>query len=110
MPASRATNDDAPSVTTKDGSKASSPTPPAQRRRRGRTEPAVPLGSLTQREHQTEIVCAQCGSNRVTRLALNLTDGTPVNFISCHRCEHKTWDHEGTPLSVDTVLERTRRD
>lgn len=83
---------------------------PATRRRRGRTEPDVPLGSLTQREHRAEAVCLQCGSTRVTRLALNLTDGTPVSFTSCHRCEHRTWDHEGTPLSVDSVLDRTRKE
>ena len=66
--------------------------------------------SLTQREHRAVIACQACGSTRVTRLTMNLTDGTPVEFTSCHRCEHKTWDHEGVPLSVDTVLERTRRD
>ena len=76
---------------------------PQVRRRRGRNEPEIPLGSLTQREHRT-------GSNRITRLAMNLTDGTPVGFISCHRCEHRTWDHEGAPLSVETVLDRTRKE
>ena len=38
-----------------------------------------------------------------------LTDGTPVDFTSCHRCEHKTWEHGGTELSVDGVLDRTRK-
>lgn len=84
--------------------------PAVPRRRRGRAEPEIPLGSLTQREHRAEAVCLQCGSTRVTRLALNLTDGTPVSFTSCHRCEHRTWDHDGTPLSVDTVLDRTRKE
>ena len=83
---------------------------PQVRRRRGRTEPEVPLGSLTQREHRTEAVCLQCGSNRITRLVLNLTDGTPVSFTSCHRCEYRTWDHDGTALSVETVLDRTRKE
>jgi hypothetical protein len=46
----------------------------------------------------------------VTRLSMNLTDGTPVEFTSCHRCEHRTWEHGGDALSVDSVLDRTRRD
>ncbi len=81
------------------------------RRGRGRTGAApVPLGSLTQREHRAAITCRSCGSTRVTRLSLNLTDGTPVEFTSCHRCEHRTWEHGGDALSVDSVLDRTRRD
>jgi hypothetical protein len=85
--------------------------PSSRGRRRGRTAgPTIPLGSLTQREHRSEIVCAACGSSRVTRLSMNLTDGTPVEFTSCHRCEHRTWEHAGDTLSVDTVLDRTRRD
>jgi hypothetical protein len=83
---------------------------PAQRSRRGRAAaPAVPLGSLTQREHRVDAGCVACGSTRVTRLAMNLTDGTPVTFISCHRCEHRQWEHEGTLLTVETVLDRTRK-
>ena len=57
------------------------------RRRRGRgSVPAVPLGSLTQREHRHTEVCRGCGSPQVTKLSLSLTDGTPVDFTSCHRC------------------------
>ena len=89
---------------------ATSPTP-ARGRRRGRPAgPSIPLGSLTQREHRAEIACHACGSTRVTRLSMNLTDGTPVEFTSCHRCEHRTWEHGGDALSVDSVLDRTRRD
>jgi hypothetical protein len=85
--------------------------PPAPRsRRRGRAAlPDVPLGSLTQREHQARTECMSCGSTRVTKLAMSLTDGTPVDFTSCHRCEHRTWEHDGVPLSVQTVLERTQK-
>jgi hypothetical protein len=80
------------------------------RRGRGRTGAApVPLGSLTQREHRAVVACRGCGSTRVTRLSLNLTDGTPVEFTSCHRCEHRTWEHAGTELSVGSVLDRARR-
>ena len=84
---------------------------PARGRRRGRaTGPSIPLGSLTQRENRAAIECQSCGSTRVTRLSMNLTDGTPVEFTSCHRCEHRTWEHGGDALSVDSVLDRTRRD
>jgi len=51
----------------------------------------IPLGSLTQHGARGEAVCVACGSERVTHLAMTLTDGTPVEFVSCHRCEHKTW-------------------
>jgi hypothetical protein len=84
---------------------------PTRGRRRGRSAgPSIPLGSLTQREHRAEIECQSCGSTRVTRLSMNLTDGTPVEFTSCHRCEHRTWEHGGDALSVDSVLDRARRD
>lgn len=84
---------------------------PARRSRRGRTTgPSIPLGSLTQLEHRAVIHCHACGSTRVTRLSMNLTDGTPVEFTSCHRCEHRTWEHAGDTLDVGSVLDRTRRE
>ena len=33
----------------------------------------VPLGSLTQRDNRHGAVCVECGSPRVTRLAMSLT-------------------------------------
>lgn len=83
---------------------------PRPRPRRARPEkPAVPLGSLTQQEHQNGQSCRQCESPRVTRLKMSLTDGTPVEFTSCHVCEHRSWQHEGVQLSVESVLQRTRK-
>lgn len=74
---------------------------------------AAPLGSLTQAGARTDATCAGCGSERVTHLAMTLTDGTPVEFVSCHRCEHKTWvDASGVQhqeLPVTTVLDKTRK-
>jgi len=84
----------------------------AGRSRRGRSRgqvPVGPLGSLTQRDHRVEAECRGCGSVHVTRLSMNLTDGTPVDFTSCHRCEHRTWEHAGSELSVNGVLDRTRK-
>jgi hypothetical protein len=84
--------------------------PTVTRRSRGRVAVVpVPLGSLTQRNHRTAAVCRGCGSPHVTRLSMNLTDGTPVEFTSCHRCEHRTWEHAGGELSVSTVLDRARK-
>jgi hypothetical protein len=80
------------------------------RRNRGRAAvPAVPLGSLTQRDHRPSATCRGCGSAQVTSLSMSLTDGTPVEFTSCHRCEHRTWEHAGAELSVDGVLDRSRK-
>ncbi|MFN8077200.1 MAG: hypothetical protein U0Q15_17515 [Kineosporiaceae bacterium] len=85
------------------------PTPRARRGRGRAGVDPVPLGSLTQREHRPDGDCRECGSHHVTRLSLCLTDGTPVEFTSCHRCEHRTWEHAGIELSVDAVLNRSRK-
>jgi hypothetical protein len=100
-----------PSATTLSQTSGTATISPPRGRRRGRaTGPSIPLGSLTQREHRAAIECQACGSTRVTRLTMNLTDGTPVDFTSCHRCEHRTWEHGGDALSVAGVLDHTRRD
>jgi hypothetical protein len=82
------------------------------RGRRGRGRTAVlttPLGSLTQRTDRHLATCRGCGSGHVTRLSMSLTDGTPVDFTSCHRCEHRTWEHAGGELPVGNVLDRARK-
>jgi hypothetical protein len=88
--------------------------PPARTRRTSRsTRTAVahiPLGSLTQNGAREGVLCKSCHSERVTALAMTLTDGTPVRFLSCHRCEERTWlDLDGNPLPVDRVLDKTRK-
>jgi hypothetical protein len=40
---------------------------------------------------------------------MSLTDGTPVEFTSCHRCEHRIWEHAGSELSVEGVLARAKK-
>jgi Zn ribbon nucleic-acid-binding protein len=76
---------------------------------RSSARPSVPLGSLTQREAGAGAVCAECSSSRTTQLGMNLTDGTPVEFVSCHVCGHRSWTHEGVQLDVADVLQRTRK-
>jgi hypothetical protein len=79
------------------------------------TSPALPrtrpaLGSLTQPGTLEGITCQFCGSARVTRIAMNLTDGSPVDFTSCHQCEKRSWSERGGgPISVDRVLDKTRK-
>lgn len=81
------------------------------RRRRSAGRTTAPLGSLTQPGARTDTACQSCGSDRVTHLAMSLTDGTPVQFVSCHACEERTWQTlEGRPLSIAAVLERTRKE
>ncbi|MDQ1643356.1 MAG: hypothetical protein QOJ90_2707 [Actinomycetota bacterium] len=73
---------------------------------------SVPLGSLTQPGARSGQGCRACGSPRVTRISMSLTDGSPVEFTSCHRCEHRTWEEQGAQgsvLPVDRVLDKTRK-
>lgn len=73
--------------------------------------PAAPvdLGSLTQPGARRG-TCTACGSTRVTRIEMSLTDGTPVDFTSCLQCEHRSWATlDGTVLSREDVLARTTR-
>ena len=71
--------------------------------------PSLPLGSLTQRDARSASSCGACSSARVTSLSMNLTDGTPVDFVSCRVCGHKSWSHDGVELTVSDVIARTRK-
>ena len=53
--------------------------------------------------------CAQCAGTRVTRISMTLTDGSPVDFSSCHSCEHKSWVQAGAVLDVTTVLAKAKK-
>lgn len=96
--------------TTAPAAPAAAPAVPAQRTRRARAAaPAPPLGSLTQRRHQVDGACPVCGGTQLMRLSMTLTDGTPVLFTSCRRCEHRRWEAAGDELSISTVLEHSRK-
>ncbi|HEY0188640.1 MAG TPA: hypothetical protein VGC67_14210 [Cellulomonas sp.] len=85
-----------------------------RRSRRGEPEPA-PLGSLSHPEQQHapgSAECEACGSTRLTRLHLDLADGTAVTFVSCHECEHRAWfpvDGDGSSLTRDEIVARSTR-
>jgi transcription elongation factor Elf1 len=53
--------------------------------------------------------CAHCASNRVMSITMTLTDGSVVDFVSCHTCERKTWAENGTDLDVADVLRRSAK-
>jgi transcription elongation factor Elf1 len=53
--------------------------------------------------------CAVCAGHRVTRLSMTLTDGSEVDFVSCHVCEHKSWTEAGTGLDVSDVLRKAQK-
>ena len=65
--------------------------------------------SLTQAGTAPSGSCPECGSARVTALAMTLTDGTPVQFASCHECEHRHWSHEGSSLDFSDVISRATK-
>jgi DNA-directed RNA polymerase subunit M/transcription elongation factor TFIIS len=77
--------------------------------RTARSTVSIPLGSLTQPGARPDIRCEVCGSDRITHLAMTLTDGSPVEFVSCHRCEHRTWSQADARLEVERVLDKTRK-
>ncbi len=53
--------------------------------------------------------CTTCSSSRVTAITMTLTDGSVVDFASCHACETKRWTQDGTDLDIATVLGKTRK-
>ncbi len=68
---------------------------------------SVPLGSLTQQRPGGRATCASCSSDRVTHLTMKLTDGSSVEFLSCHHCDSKSWMQEGRALTIQEVLTKT---
>jgi len=74
-----------------------------------RSAPAVPLVSLTQPGARAGQVCEACSSERVTRIAMTLTDGSPVEFVSCLSCEHRTWRQSGKALTLRRVLTKATK-
>lgn len=65
--------------------------------------------SLTRRGARNGAECPCCGSQRLTSLAMTLTDGTPVSFSSCHNCEHRVWSDEAGRLDFADVLTRATK-
>ena len=62
------------------------------------TTPASQLGT-----------CAICTSTRITEIAMTLTDGSFVDFVSCHTCEVKSWKQDGIALDLTSVLRKAQK-
>ena len=73
------------------------------------TAEQVPLGSLTQRGARGGASCLICESDRVTRISMELTDGSQVDFTHCLDCENRSWQAGDAVLSVDHVLTKAQR-
>lgn len=54
-------------------------------------------------------VCRNCSGRRVTEITMTLTDGTAVDFTSCHACETKSWKQAGKELDITTVLGKAQK-
>lgn len=53
--------------------------------------------------------CDLCISTRVTKITMTLTDGSVVDFVSCHACETKSWKQAGTALDISAVLGKAQK-
>ena len=54
-------------------------------------------------------VCTSCAGTRVTAITMTLTDGSSVDFASCHSCERKSWTQDGRELDVSAVLGKAQK-
>lgn len=53
--------------------------------------------------------CPACTGHRVTAITMTLTDGSVVDFASCHNCEHRSWTQSGRRLDIATVLTKAKK-
>ena len=65
--------------------------------------------SLATAPAHTLAVCGTCGGNRVTSITMTLTDGSVVDFASCHACERKSWKQAGQTLDIGVVLGKAQK-
>ena len=55
------------------------------------------------------VTCGTCAGNRVTAITMTLTDGSSVDFTSCHTCESKSWKQGGHELDIAAVLGKAQK-
>ena len=51
--------------------------------------------------------CANCDSEEVLKVDIELGDGAKLQFVACGFCESKLWRNEEKPSSLQEVLELT---
>ena len=52
---------------------------------------------------QDTMICPSCGSDEVMSIAMSL-DEDAVRFRSCHACESKWWERDGSAVSLQSIL------
>lgn len=73
----------------------------------GRVEPG---GTSAVGGPDSPSTCRSCNSTRVMHVAMELTDGSPVDLVSCLDCETRTWSTmDGEVLAISEVLDRARK-
>lgn len=53
--------------------------------------------------------CPVCHRSRVTRMAVQLTDGTPVTLMSCSDCDTRTWWNGPEQLNLQDVVNKSTK-
>ncbi|RKS71415.1 hypothetical protein CLV35_3213 [Motilibacter peucedani] len=53
--------------------------------------------------------CPQCHSTKVTRMAVKLTDGTPVTLMSCGECDTRTWWDGPQRIELQDVVDKSTK-
>ena len=53
--------------------------------------------------------CGTCAGTRVTHITMTLTDGSSVDFTSCHTCENRSWTQGKASLDVASVLRKAQK-
>lgn len=53
--------------------------------------------------------CSSCTSHAVTHISITMAEGNVVDFLSCHRCEHKSYASDGQPVELSRVLSMAGR-
>jgi transposase-like protein len=49
------------------------------------------------------MICPSCGSDQVMSISMSL-DEDAVRFRSCHACESKWWERDGSAISLQSIL------
>jgi len=65
--------------------------------------------SLVRTQVSQLAVCSSCAGTRVTSITMTLTDGSSVDFASCHSCERRSWTQAGRRIDIATVLGKARK-
>ncbi|MFN2589694.1 MAG: hypothetical protein ABR518_02875 [Actinomycetota bacterium] len=53
--------------------------------------------------------CPSCRSDELVVVELALSEGTPLEFAFCTRCERRGWDATGRNLALTSVLDLAAR-